>query len=114
MTVRMISATFILKLLLQQVRPLSRSHITGSPVHRDPVFTPDAAVLTNAFRTPSSFPFSTSGLLFIVRLVLLGSAIPLFRRICGICVIPPPPGLSSLDRTGVLRRPPPPPVLGFL
>lgn len=94
------------------ISPLRRP----SPPHREPVFTPDAAVLTNAFRTPSSFPFSTSGLLFMVRLVRLGSASPLFLRI-GII----DPGLvgvaggtpaSSTFRTGVLSRPPV--VLGFL
>lgn len=92
--------------------------VPPSPPHRDPVFTPDAAVLTNAFRTPSSFPFSTSGLLFMVRLVRLGSAIPLFLRIgiidpglVGVAGTPAAPS-SPPDLTGVLSRPPV--VLGFL
>lgn len=103
---------------MKSQKPSSRKHLRcPPPPHHDPVFTPDAAVLTNAFRTPSSFPFSTSGLLFMVRLVRLGSASPLFLRIgiidpglvgvAGTLVAP-----SSILRTGVLSRPPV--VLGFL
>lgn len=105
----------ILKSPFQQVP----SSLPSSP-HRDPVFTPDAAVLTNAFRTPSSFPFSTSGLLFMVRLVRLGRAIPLFRRIgiiepglVGVAGIPVPSSLTAICRIGVLLSLPPE-VLGFL
>lgn len=84
-------------------------------IHRVPVLTAEAAVLTNAFLTPSSLPFSTSGFDFIVRLVRLGSAaMALFRRI-GII----DPGLvgvaggSLLPPIGVLSRLEPV-ELGFL
>lgn len=80
--------------------------------YRVPVFTAEAAVRTKAFLTPSSFPFSTSGLDFIVKLVRLGNAIPLFLRIgiseLGLVGVEAPFEICSVDELelmGVLRRP---------